>query len=397
MKLSVVIVSYNVKYYLEQCLYSLTRALTDIDAEIFVVDNHSNDGSAVYLKRRFSNVNFIESNHNQGFARANNIAIRQSEGDYVLLLNPDTIVGESVIEKVLQFMDSHSDVGGSGVKMLKTDGSFAMESRRGLPTPLTALYKMTGLCNRFPKSRVFGKYYMSYLDQSVSSEIEVISGAFCMLRSSVLHEIGLLDETFFMYGEDIDLSYRLLQGGYKNWYLPVPILHYKGESTHKSSFRYVHVFYKAMYIFFRKHYAHLSFLISIPINTAIYFKAFTALIGMQMQKLRSSLGFFDRVTAEPCYFFIGRQPVLDQCRRLAMRKGLSATFFEADETSVPQGHITALTHTEKDAITYVVYDTDAYSYDTILRLFAQRPDYRVRIGTYNRKTRILITEEEIIK
>jgi N-acetylglucosaminyl-diphospho-decaprenol L-rhamnosyltransferase len=397
MRISVIIVNYNVKYYLEQCLYSLSRALTDIDSEIFVIDNHSNDGSAVYLERRFSNVNFIESNHNQGFARANNIAIRQSEGDYVLLLNPDTIVGESVINKALFFMDMHSKIGGLGVKMLKTDGSFAMESRRGLPTPLTALYKMTGLCTKFSRSRIFGKYYMSYLDNSKPNKIEVISGAFCMLRRSALNKIGLLDENFFMYGEDIDLSYRLLKGGYENWYLPISILHYKGESTHKSSFRYVHVFYKAMYIFFRKHYGHLNILISLPINTAIYFKAFTTLIGMQIHKLRSSLGFFDKVTAEPIYFFIGRQTVLDQCKRLAKRKGLSATFFEADEESVPLGHITALTHIEEGTITYVVYDTDAYSYDVILYLFSQKPDYRVRMGTYNRKTRILITEEEIIK
>src|SRR5574344_811778 len=138
----------------------LSRALAEIDSEIFVVDNHSTDGSAVYLERRFSNVNIIESNHHQGFARANNIAIRQSEGDYILLLNPDTIVGESVISQALLYMDNHAEIGGLGVKMLKTDGSFAMESRRGLPTPLTALYKMTGLCTKFPKSKVFGKYYL---------------------------------------------------------------------------------------------------------------------------------------------------------------------------------------------------------------------------------------------
>lgn len=397
MKISVVIVNYNVKYYLEQCLYSLSRALAEIDSEIFVVDNHSTDGSAVYLERRFSNVNIIESNHNQGFARANNIAIRQSEGDYILLLNPDTIVGESVISQALLYMDNHAEIGGLGVKMLKTDGSFAMESRRGLPTPLTALYKMTGLCTKFPKSKVFGKYYLSYLDKTKPAQIEVISGAFCLLRRSALNKIGLLDESFFMYGEDIDLSYRLLKVGYENWYLPISILHYKGESTHKSSFRYVHVFYKAMYIFFRKHYGHLNILISLPINTAIYFKAFTALVGMQIHRLRSSLGFFDKVSAEPLYFFIGRSTVLEQCKRLAKRKGLNATFYEADEETMPNGHLTALSCIDENTVTYVVYDTDAYSYGTILKLFSQKSNNKVRLGTYNRKTRILITEEEIIK
>ena len=397
MKISVIIVNYNVKYYVEQCLYSLSRALTDIESEIFVVDNSSKDGSVVYLERRFSNVNFIESSHNLGFARANNIAIRQSEGEYVLLLNPDTIVGESVISDVLYYIDSHPEVGGLGVRMLKTDGSFAMESRRGLPTPLTALYKMTGLCSRYPKSRHFGKYYMSYLDASQPSNIEVVSGAFFLLRRSALDKIGLLDETFFMYGEDIDLSYRLLKAGFKNCYLPAPILHYKGESTHKSSYRYVHVFYNAMSIFFRKHYGHLNIWISLPINIAIYFKAFTTLIAMQTKKLRSSLGFFGKIEDEPEYFFIGRKTVLEQCRRLSRRKGLSASFMEADEETFPDGHLTAKIPLNADVYTYVVYDTDAYSYDTIFRLFASAPNPHLRLGTYNRKTRILITEEEVIK
>src|SRR5574344_2941143 len=182
MKLSVIIVSYNVKYYLEQCLNSLKRALTDIDSEIFVIDNHSRDDSVNYLQKRFSDVNFIDSNHNLGFARAHNLAIRQSEGEYVLLLNPDTIVGENVLRKAVNFMDSHPGAGGAGVRMLKTDGTPAMESRRGLPTPMTSLYKMCGLCERYSKSRRFGKYYMSYLGWDEPAQIEVISGAFCLLR-----------------------------------------------------------------------------------------------------------------------------------------------------------------------------------------------------------------------
>lgn len=218
---------------------------------MFVVDNHSRDGSVDYLTDRFPSVNIISSNHNLGFARANNIAIRQCSGDYVLLLNPDTIVGENALDEVVAFMDAHPKAGGVGVCMLKVDGTPAMESRRGFPTPLTAFYKMSGLCARFPKSRRFGHYYMGYLPWSSAERIEVISGAFCMVRHEALDKIGLLDEDFFMYGEDIDLSYRLLKGGYENWYVPARILHYKGESTHKSSFAYVHVFYDAMFIFFR--------------------------------------------------------------------------------------------------------------------------------------------------
>ena len=285
MNLSVIIVNYNVKHYLCQCLESLCRALKDIDAEVIVVDNHSRDESIPYVRELFPEVVYVESNHNLGFARANNVAIRQCKGDYVLLLNPDTIVGEQTIKKVLEWMGNHLDAGATGVKMLKSDGEKAMESRRGLPTPMTAFYKMTGLCSRFPKHKKMGHYYMGYLPWDQPAEIEVVSGAFCMLRKEALDKVGLLDEDFFMYGEDIDLSYRLLKGGWQNWYLPFSIVHYKGKSTYKSDYRYVHNFYQAMLIFFRKHYSHLSFFYALPVKMAIYFRAFIAIIDILRKKL----------------------------------------------------------------------------------------------------------------
>ncbi len=182
MKLTVIIVNYNVKFFVEQCLDSLERALDGIDSEVFVVDNHSSDGSIEYLKPRFPKVIFIESNHNLGFARANNMAIRQAEGQYVLLLNPDTFVGEQTIKQAIEFMDQHPKAGGAGVKMFNTDGTKALESRRGLPTPLTSFYKMCGLCSKFPESRRFGKYYMGYLSWDKPERIDIISGAFCLMR-----------------------------------------------------------------------------------------------------------------------------------------------------------------------------------------------------------------------
>lgn len=232
-KLSIIIVSYNVKYYLEQCLDSVRRAIDDIDAEVFVVDNHSKDGSAAYLERRFPEFNFVSSNHNLGFARANNIGIRESDGEFVLLLNPDTIVGETVLRECLSFMESHQDAGACGVEMLQANGEAAKESRRGIPDPMTAFFKMSGLCARFPKNAVLGHYYMGDIPWDKPGEIEIVSGAFCMMRRAALEKVGLLDEDFFMYGEDIDLSYRLLKGGYKNYYFPCKILHYKGESTQR--------------------------------------------------------------------------------------------------------------------------------------------------------------------
>ena len=234
MKLSVVIVNYNVSHYLLQCVDSLSHALRGTDSEVIVVDNHSRDNSVTLLRQYHPEVRIVENLHNLGFAKANNIAIRQSRGEYVLLLNPDTIVSESVVKGVISFLDSHPEAGSAGVRMLNADGTVAPESRRGVPTPMTAFYKLSGLCGMFPNSRRFGRYYLGHLPWDSPQQIEVVSGAFCMLRTSVLKKVGLLDEDYFMYGEDIDLSYRILKSGATNWYVPETILHYKGESTHKS-------------------------------------------------------------------------------------------------------------------------------------------------------------------
>ncbi|MBR1768328.1 MAG: glycosyltransferase family 2 protein [Prevotella sp.] len=280
MKLSVVIVNYNVRLLLEECIKSVEKALDGIEGDIFVIDNNSSDGSVEYIRERFPKVHIIANKENLGFARANNQAIRMTDAEYILLLNPDTVVYENTLRGCLDFMDANPEAGGVGVRMLTREGKVAPESRRAVPTPWVAFLKMLGLTSR---------YYMSHLPWDKPGRIEVVSGAFCMLRHKALDQIGLLDEDFFMYGEDIDLSYRLLKGGWQNWYLPYDIIHYKGESTQKSSFRYVHVFYQAMLIFFRKHYSHLSFLISLPIQTAIYFRAFMALMQMMGDKFRKFL------------------------------------------------------------------------------------------------------------
>ena len=206
MKLSIIIVNYNVKYYLEQCLLSVERAIEDIEAEVIVVDNHSKDGSVEYIEQHFPWVTCISSLHNLGFARANNLAIKQSNSEYVLLLNPDTFISENIIADALNFMDNHKNAGGLGVTMLTTSGSRAKESRRGFPSPMVSFYKMMGLCDRFPNHPKFGHYYMSNMPWDKSGQMEVISGAFCLLRRAALDKVGLLDEAFFMYGEDIDLS-----------------------------------------------------------------------------------------------------------------------------------------------------------------------------------------------
>lgn len=275
MKLSVVIVNYNVKYFLEQCLHSVRRSMKGIDGEVYVVDNNSVDGSVKMLEEKFPEVILIANKDNHGFSKANNQAIRISKGEYVLLLNPDTIVEDDTFKKVLAFMDAHPDAGGLGVKMLDGKGRFLPESKRGLPKPSVAFYKIFGLSKLFPRSKVFGQYHLTFLDKEKTHQVDVLSGAFMLLRRETLDKAGLLDETFFMYGEDIDLSYRITQAGYKNYYYPeARIIHYKGESTKKSSVNYVFTFYNAMIIFARKHFTQQNArLFSFLIHMAIWFRA----------------------------------------------------------------------------------------------------------------------------
>ena len=282
MKLSVVIVNYNVCYFLEQALLSVRRAVEKLGqpVEVFVVDNNSADGSVAMVRARFPEVILIANHDNPGFSKGNNQALRRATGQYQLLLNPDTVVEEDTFRACCDFMDAHLSCGGLGVKMLDGQGKFLPESKRALPTPGVAFYKMFGLAKLLPKSRIFGRYHLGFLDKDETHEIEVLSGAFMLLRKSALDEIGLLDEDYFMYGEDIDLSYRLTQGGWKNYYFPgTRIIHYKGESTKRTSVNYVFVFYRAMVIFAQKHFAPgRAGLFSLLINAAIWLRAGAAVL-----------------------------------------------------------------------------------------------------------------------
>ncbi len=280
MDISIIIVNYNVKYFLEQCLHSVQRASGDLQTEVFVVDNNSVDGSCAMVQEKFPDVNLIRNDQNLGFSAANNQAIKKSSGRYVLLLNPDTVIEEDTLVKCVGYMDEHPDSGGLGVKMIDGKGDFLPESKRSLPTPRVAFFKIFGLSRLFPRSRVFGRYHLGYLDKDRIHQVEILCGAFMMLRKSALDEVGLLDEEFFMYGEDIDMSYRLLNAGYKNIYYPEStIIHYKGESTKKGSLNYVLTFYKAMIKFARKHFSRkMAKSYTAIINLAVYFRALLALL-----------------------------------------------------------------------------------------------------------------------
>ncbi|MBN2894085.1 MAG: glycosyltransferase [Bacteroidales bacterium] len=275
MDLSIVIVNYNVKHFLQQCLTSVFNALKTVDAEVWVVDNNSVDGSVQMVRENFPETKLIANKDNVGFSKANNQAIRLSTGKYILLLNPDTIVEESTFAKIVDFMDENPNAGGLGVNMIDGKGNFLPESKRGIPTPMVAFYKMFGLTSIFSKSKRFAKYYMGHLDKNETNKVEILSGAFMLLRKTVLDKIGLLDEDFFMYGEDIDLSYRILKSGFDNYYFAdTKIVHYKGESTKKGSLNYVYVFYNAMIIFAKKHFAKSNArLFMFLIKMAIVFRA----------------------------------------------------------------------------------------------------------------------------
>lgn len=385
MKLSVVIVNYNVKAYLHQCLHSVECALTGMNAEVVVVDNASADGSCEELSVSFPQVRFIANRENVGFAKANNQAIREAKGEYVLLLNPDTVVGGEVFDECVAFMDSHPSAGAVGVRMLKADGGFAWESRRGVPTPFTAFCKMIGLCSLFPKSRLFGRYYMRYLDENETARIDIVSGAFMMLRHSALDEVGLLDETFFMYGEDIDLSYRLLEAGYSNYYLPSSIIHYKGESTKKTSLRYVRNFYNAMLIFYDKHFGARRKWLSVLIRMGVCLMGGMEYLFRQRKRLE-----IKTENGHHRLLVVGTSEMCAEVEQLCQKHGMYCRLIplglhEEEERTMPLGQI--LQAKQDEEFTHVVFDTGCFCYSEILtfiqREYLRRDGARMQLGLYS--------------
>ncbi|MXW82498.1 MAG: glycosyltransferase [Rhodothermaceae bacterium] len=264
LKVSVIIVNYNVRDLLRQALRSVNRSLADIPAEIIVIDNNSVDGSVGMLREEFPEVVIIANRSNVGFSAANNQAIREAGGEYLFILNPDTIVEEDTISVLTNFMDTHPDAGAMGCRILNPDGTFALESRRSFPTPEIAFYRMIGLSRLFPRSKTFGRYNLTFLPQDEVAKVDALSGSCMFVRSTALTGssnnetdpggAGLFDEKFFMYGEDLDLCYRIQKAGWAIYYTPeTQIIHYKGESTKKGDLRYVRLFHSAMARFARKH------------------------------------------------------------------------------------------------------------------------------------------------
>ncbi|MAD49813.1 MAG: glycosyltransferase family 2 protein [Flavobacteriales bacterium] len=270
MQLSVIIVNYNVKNLLRDCLLSVQKAALKLDTEIIVVDNASSDGSVKMLQEEFKGVKLIANSKNVGFSTANNQGIAQAKGQYILILNPDTLVYEQTFNDCMKFCSENTNCGGIGVQMLDANSNFLKESKRGFPTPKDSLLRLSFLNRLFPKSAYFNGYYLGHLNKDENHKVDVLAGAFIWIKKSIVDEVNGLDEQFFMYGEDIDFSYRIQQAGYDNYYLgTISILHYKGESTDTYSFKYIERFYGAMKIFSKKHYPYSYPLYHLGINTLI--------------------------------------------------------------------------------------------------------------------------------
>lgn len=271
--MTTVIVNYRLKYFLEQTLRSVEEAYSAVGGgRTIVIDNNSGDDSIDYLEQRFPQVTFVRNSKNVGFSRANNQGFKMSDTEYVLILNPDTIIGRSTISDCIKCMEEHKDCGCIGVKMTDGNGKFLAESKRSFPSVWNSFCKLFGLSVLFPKSRLFGRYSLKYLSTDEMHKVDVLSGAFMFVRRCLLNEVGGFDEDFFMYGEDIDLSYRLKRNGFVNYYLPTPIIHYKGECTKSDSVDYVRVFYQAMHIFYKKHYPDSHTLGGLFVRSAIGFR-----------------------------------------------------------------------------------------------------------------------------
>ena len=276
MQLSIIIVNYNSKKLLEHCLASVNKAIKGIEAEIIIIDNNSTDDSWDYIKSlRLTGYSF-RMNENFGFAKACNGAFGVSKGKYILFLNPDTMISEESLSECLSFFETHPEAGAIGVRMINEKGEFLKESKRGLPTPSASFYKLFGLSSIFSDSKTFSKYYEGHLPEKENNSVEVLSGAFMMIRRVVFEKVNGFDERFFMYGEDIDLSLRISNAGYKNYYLgTITVTHLKGGSTTYNN-KYIEDFYGAMKLFVEKHYSTKSFLFRALLYSGISFRKLLA-------------------------------------------------------------------------------------------------------------------------
>ncbi len=382
LRLSIIIVNYNVKYFLEQCLYSVQKACENIHAEIWVADNCSTDGSKEYLHNRFPDVNFIWNDINLGFAKANNLALAKTTGDYILFLNPDTIIAEDCLEKCIQFLETHPQAGALGIRMIDGAGSFLKESKRAFPSPFVSVCKLSGLTALFPTSRIFAKYYVGHLSEKENHEVDVLAGAFMIIPKVILDKVGSFDETFFMYGEDVDLSYRIQKAGYQNYYFAEStIIHFKGESTRKKDFKYVKMFYNAMILFVKKHYSGTRLSVfAILLRLAILVRGAISVIGNCIKYLYKSLLqivklLFIKLKLLPLInkkndqiFIVAHGVNCDKIKLLLKSAGLEEEVFGSLEKEQVANKLQLIAAISKYPITEIIFCNDVCNYKEIINL-----------------------------
>jgi GT2 family glycosyltransferase len=297
-------VNYNVKEFLQNLLHSIEKASLNISHEIIIVDNASDDGSVELILEKFPSIKLIANTENLGFGKANNQALEIAEGKYLLLINPDTIVSEDTLDKMIRFFQDNSEAGLTGCKILNPDGTLQLACRRSFPGPWTSFCKVTGLSNLFPKSKLFARYNLTYLDEDQTHEVDAISGSFMMIKKETYDKVGGFDEEFFMYGEDLDLCYRIQQAGFKVYYVhTTQIIHYKGESTKRSRLDETKIFYDAMHLFVKKHFSS-SFLVEAILRSAIGVRKVFAFLGKSKLGIQSAL--IDFLLFDLCLFFAER-------------------------------------------------------------------------------------------
>ena len=356
MRLSVVILNYNVRNFLHLCLQSVQHALRHIDAEIIVVDNNSHDDSCAMVRQYFPDVTLIENKENTGFPKGNNIGVAAAKGEYVCILNPDTVLADGTFEKLLLFADSMPDAGVTGIKLVDGRGSFLPESKRGVPTPWVAFTKIAGLYRFFPGVKSFNKYYNVELPQDAIGNTDVLVGAFMFLKRSLYLEVGGFDEDCFMYSDDLDLSYIVTKRGYRNFYYgQATAIHFKGESTVKDG-TYMRRFREAMQFFYKKHFK------AYPVFDL--FMRCGAFAFMMVKKNRKG-----SVVIPQRYVLISNNATVEQQLALVLEKPLHRVTAGTDDLFLHQKG------------TEVIFDADIISYGdmiTFMEKYANRLTYKIR-------------------
>lgn len=372
MQLSVIILNYNVRYFLELCVLSVQDALKNIDSEIIVVDNNSSDESCSMMRSRFANIKLFENPENYGFPKGNNIGVAHAQGEYICILNPDTVVAEDTFTKVLAFAKKQKELGIVGVKLIDGTGHFLPESKRGIPTPFVALTKIMGLYKLFPKSKLFGKYYAQDLDENETGKVAILVGAFMLMKRDLYLEVGGFDENCFMYSDDIDLSYRILQKGKSNYYFhETTVIHYKGESTIKDN-SYRKRFQEGMEFFYKKHF-QTSFLFSVFMKIGmVYFSIVKTVQAKANRKINREN-----------YLLISDDETLKSELEISLQKPVKLQIWNSESKVFAQTF-------SKNQETEIIFDQNQLDFKTIIALFEANKNKAISFKIIPKGTEFLI-------